>query len=107
MLRAHGLDAPLPPGPAPARSATSPKVLIPRDDRRVTTCVDVRPYAALKFAALAAYRSQLDISPVMHLPLDAWSEVFGWESFIRAHDTTGQVGPEDDLFAGLRGCADG
>jgi uncharacterized protein (TIGR03086 family) len=102
-LQDHGLDGGAPGvGAGSTRVATPPRVLVPRDDRLVTTRVDVRGQAHQKHAALAAYRSQLDTSPVMRLPLDAWTEAFGWESFIRAHDTTGAPVPEDDLFAGLR-----
>jgi hypothetical protein len=36
------------------------------------------------------------------MPTEAFGVLFGEESFIRAHDTTGAAIPETDLFAGLR-----
>jgi hypothetical protein len=36
------------------------------------------------------------------LPADAFRALFGEETFIRAHDTTGAPLPEADLFVRLR-----
>lgn len=66
----------------------------------ITTVVDVRDYVDRKREAMVAHASQIDESHFfLKLPLDAFREAFGVESFIRrdapdgAHDT--------DLFAPL------
>jgi hypothetical protein len=33
---------------------------------------------------------------------EKFAQMMGIETFVRVHDTTGAVLPEDDLFAGLR-----
>ena len=49
-----------------------------------------------------AHASQIQESWFSKIPADIAESAFGWESFIRASDTTGAPLPEDDLFAGLR-----
>ena len=74
-----------------------------RSPRR-STCA---PVADRKRDALAAHGSQLDESWWSKIPPDLWSDIFGEESFIRVHDTTGAAVPETDLFAGpalIDGC---
>jgi LmbE family N-acetylglucosaminyl deacetylase len=71
-------------------------------ERRITTVVDVSPYAAAKRAAVRAHASQMDQTFFTKLPPDAFDLAFGEEHFIRALDDTGAPVPEDDLFAGLR-----
>src|SRR5579859_2644959 len=71
-------------------------------EQRITTTVDTGDVAERKRAALEAHASQLSGSWIVKLPPDAFRTVFGHETFIRAHDTTGAAIPEDDLFAGLR-----
>jgi LmbE family N-acetylglucosaminyl deacetylase len=71
-------------------------------EQRITTTVDTTDVSARKRAALAAHASQLDHSWWLAFPEDAFAEVFGQETFVRAEDRTGAPVPEDDLFAGLR-----
>jgi len=68
---------------------------------RITTTVDIRPVLERKRAALFAHGSQINDSWFSKLPADVAEQVFGFEYFIRAVDTTGTPPPESDLFAGL------
>jgi LmbE family N-acetylglucosaminyl deacetylase len=68
----------------------------------ITTTVDIRPVLSRKRDALMAHASQIQESWFAKLPPDLAEETFGFESFIRARDTTGAPVPETDLFAGLR-----
>jgi LmbE family N-acetylglucosaminyl deacetylase len=68
----------------------------------ITTTVDIRPVLDRKYEALMAHASQLQESWFAKLPPELAAETFGFESFIRARDTTGAPIPETDLFAGLR-----
>jgi LmbE family N-acetylglucosaminyl deacetylase len=71
-------------------------------EQRITTTVDIRPVLSRKRDALFAHSSQIQESWFAKLPPDIAEATFGWESFIRASDSTGAPLPEDDLFAGLR-----
>ena len=71
-------------------------------EARITTAVDVAPFVARKRIALATHASQMEESFWARLPTEAFGALFGEETFIRAHDTTGAPLPEADLFAGLR-----
>jgi len=71
-------------------------------EQRITTTVDIRPVLGRKRDALFAHGSQVSDSWFSKLPRDVAVDIFGYESFIRASDTTGAPLPEDDLFAGLR-----
>jgi LmbE family N-acetylglucosaminyl deacetylase len=97
-MAAAGVEVPTP------RRPEDPEALRRMEEReaRITTTVDVSAVAARKRAALAAHASQLDQSWWVRFPEDAFAEVFGEETFIRAEDRTGTPVPEDDLFAGLR-----
>jgi LmbE family N-acetylglucosaminyl deacetylase len=95
--------------PAPAQPATPPpppdperEAELERREARITTSIDVAEFAERKRAALAAHASQLQESWWLRFPPEAMAMVFGNETFIRAHDTTGAPTPETDLFAGLR-----
>jgi LmbE family N-acetylglucosaminyl deacetylase len=90
--------------PAPPPQMLDPDVvqMMEEAERRITTTVDTSAVASRKRAALAAHASQLDRSWWSQFPEDAFVDVFGHESFIRAEDETGTPLPEDDLFAGLR-----
>jgi LmbE family N-acetylglucosaminyl deacetylase len=68
----------------------------------ITTTVDIRPVLDRKREALMAHASQLQESWFAKLPPELAAETFGFESFIRARDTTGTPIPETDLFTGLR-----
>jgi LmbE family N-acetylglucosaminyl deacetylase len=70
-------------------------------EARITTTVDTREFVERKRKALGAHASQIEESWLSRIPPEVYVEVFGDESFIRAHDNTGAPVPEDDLFAGL------
>jgi LmbE family N-acetylglucosaminyl deacetylase len=70
-------------------------------ERRITTNVDIRDVLDRKRAALLSHASQIRESWFNKIPPDLAVRVFGFESFIRASDTTGAPVPEDDLFAGI------
>lgn len=92
-----GVEFPPLPQPSPERLEQMARL-----EEQITTTVDVRAVADRKREALAAHGSQLDESWWSKIPPDLWSDIFGEESFIRVHDTTGAGVPETDLFAGLR-----
>lgn len=71
-------------------------------EARITTTIDIRPLLETKRAALFAHSSQIAESWFAKLPPEIATEAFGFETFIRAADTTGAPLPETDLFAGLR-----
>jgi LmbE family N-acetylglucosaminyl deacetylase len=71
-------------------------------EARITTTIDIRPVLARKRAALFAHGSQINDSWFSKIPPELTEQVFGYEYFIRATDTTGAPLPENDLFAGLR-----
>jgi LmbE family N-acetylglucosaminyl deacetylase len=98
-MQAAGIEVPTPP-----QRPQDPETIRRMEEReqRITTTVDTTAVADRKRAALAAHASQLDRSWWIRFPEDAFAEVFGQETFIRAEDRTGAPVPEDDLFAGLR-----
>jgi LmbE family N-acetylglucosaminyl deacetylase len=98
-LEAAGIEVPMPPS-----QNLSPERLkqIEESEKLITTEVDVSAVSTRKRAALAAHASQLDESWWLRFPPDAFAEVFGRETFIRARDRTGAPVPEVDLFTGLR-----
>jgi LmbE family N-acetylglucosaminyl deacetylase len=71
-------------------------------EQRITTTVDIRPVLGRKNKALFAHGSQISESWFSKIPPEVSETIFGYETFIRASDTTGAPLPEDDLFAGLR-----
>lgn len=71
-------------------------------EARITTTVDIREALDVKREALLAHNSQIAESWFTKIPPEISAEAFGYESFIRASDTTGAPVPETDLFAGLR-----
>jgi hypothetical protein len=71
-------------------------------EARITTAIDVGPFVERKRLALATHASQIQESFWARLPTEAFGALFGEESFIRSHDTTGATIPETDLFVGLR-----
>jgi len=98
-MRAAGFETPT----APTRILTEDFMrMMGEIERLITTTVDVSAVAGRKRAALAAHASQLDESLWVRFPPEAFSEVFGEETFIKSSDRTGFPVPEDDLFAGLR-----
>ena len=98
-MQAAGIEVPMPP-----QRQLSPEQLkqIEEMEERITTSIDTAAVADRKRAALSAHASQLGESWWLRFPPDAFAEVFGVETFIRARDRSGAPIPEDDLFAGLR-----
>ena len=98
-MQAAGIEVPGPP-----QRQLDPEVVrrMEEAERRITTSVDTTAVAKRKRDALAAHASQLDESWWLRFPEDAFVEIFGHETFIRAEDRTGAPVPEDDLFSGLR-----
>ena len=97
VLEKQGADFSRFPQPDPEMLRTLEAV-----EARITTTIDVGPFVEQKRNALATHASQIDESFWGSLPAEAFGTIFGEESFIRAHDTTGAPLPETDLFAGLR-----
>jgi LmbE family N-acetylglucosaminyl deacetylase len=99
MMQAAGIEVPMPP-----QRELSPERLKQMEEMegRITTSIDTTALADRKRAALFAHASQLDESWWLRFPPDAFAEVFGNETFIRARDRSGAPIPEDDLFVGLR-----
>ena len=71
-------------------------------EARITTSIDIVPFVERKRNALAIHASQIEESLWSRLPTEAFGTLFGEETFIRAHDTTGAPLPESDLFVGVR-----
>jgi LmbE family N-acetylglucosaminyl deacetylase len=88
--------------PGPREVSDEMRAQMEEAERRITTTVDIRPVLALKREALFAHSSQIQESWFSKIPAGIAEEAFGFETFIRATDTTGTPLPEDDLFAGLR-----
>jgi N-acetyl-1-D-myo-inositol-2-amino-2-deoxy-alpha-D-glucopyranoside deacetylase len=71
-------------------------------DEAVTTRVDVAAFAAARFAAIRAHRSQIAAdNPLVALGPDAWADVVGSEAFVLRSARIPVTLPETDLFAGL------
>ncbi|MFP4310998.1 MAG: N-acetyl-1-D-myo-inositol-2-amino-2-deoxy-alpha-D-glucopyranoside deacetylase [Nitriliruptoraceae bacterium] len=99
QLLAAGLPSPF--GAEPIASVDD--VPLGVRDEEVTTRVDVRPWLALKRAAMAAHRSQIGPdSFFLNTPRELAEGAFGTESFVlEAGVPAGADGREDDLLAGL------
>jgi N-acetyl-1-D-myo-inositol-2-amino-2-deoxy-alpha-D-glucopyranoside deacetylase len=71
-------------------------------DEAVTTRGDVAAFAAARFGALQAHRSQIAAdNPLVALGPHAWADVVGSESFVLRAARVEVQPPETDLFAGL------
>ncbi|TAK26361.1 MAG: hypothetical protein EPO26_00045 [Chloroflexota bacterium] len=93
-----GIESPYGRGGGPNLAERIERFAIP--DERVTTVVDISPYADMKRAALLAHRTQFGTQSVFaRLPPAALRAIWATESFVRV------VGPgprrERDLFEGL------
>ena len=88
--------------PGPREVSDEMRAQMEEAERRITATVDIRPVLARKREALFAHSSQIQESWFSKIPAGIAEEAFGFETFIRATDTTGTPLPEDDLFAGLR-----
>ena len=97
VLEAQGVELPPMPQPTPERLR-----IMEEAEARITTSVDVSAFVDQKRDALTTHASQIAESWFGKLPDEAYLTIFGTETFIRAHDTSGAAVPEDDLFAGLR-----
>jgi LmbE family N-acetylglucosaminyl deacetylase len=96
-LRELGVDVPERPDPDPEQLRRGVE-----SEARITTTVDIRAMLNRKNEALFAHHSQIAESWFSKIPPEVAETAFGFESFIRASDTTGAPLPEGDLFAGLR-----
>ena len=96
-LREMGEDV-----PGPRDITDEMRAQMEEAERRITTTVDIRPVLTRKREALFAHSSQIQESWFSKIPAEIAEEAFGYETFIRASDSTGAPLPEDDLFAGLR-----
>jgi LmbE family N-acetylglucosaminyl deacetylase len=96
-LREMGEDV-----PGPRDITDEMRAQMEEAERRITTVVDIRPVVDRKRDALLTHSSQIQDSWFSKIPPDIATEAFGFETFIRASDSTGAPLPEDDLFAGLR-----
>jgi LmbE family N-acetylglucosaminyl deacetylase len=97
ILKEQGVEMPDAPEPDPEWIARMDAL-----EAKVSTEVDIGAFVDQKRRALGTHASQIEESWWNKLPVEAYSELFGQENFIRVHDTTGAPIPEDDLFAGLR-----
>jgi LmbE family N-acetylglucosaminyl deacetylase len=86
--------------PDPSTDGPQPDIGLP--DEQITTWVDTTEFSSQKFDALAAHASQSDNIFFLRMGKEKFAQMMGMETFLRVHDTTGAVLPEDDLFAGLR-----
>jgi len=82
-----------------ARAAAAAAI---ESEARITTMVDIRSVLDRKQEALLTHNSQIAESWFSKIPPEVAAEAFGYESFIRATDSTGAAVPETDLFTGLR-----
>jgi len=96
-LREMGEDV-----PGPRDITDEMRAQMEEAERRITTTVDIRPVLTRKREALFAHSSQIQESWFSKIPTEIAEEAFGYETFVRASDSTGTPLPEDDLFAGLR-----
>ena len=88
--------------PGPRNVTPEMRTQMAEAEARITTTIDIRPVLARKRDALFAHSSQIQESWFSKIPADIAEGAFGWESFVRASDSTGAPLPEDDIFAGLR-----
>jgi LmbE family N-acetylglucosaminyl deacetylase len=70
-------------------------------DEAIGATIDCREHATAKREALAAHVSQVENIFFLQIPMDAFTEAFGIEEFVRVRPEGGPL--ETDLFAGLRG----
>ena len=94
LLRANA-GRELPEGVDPSDIPDADTIDIGVSESRITTTVDVREYVDRKRAAMAAHASQIgENSWFLRMPLDVFTEAFGYEWFIRrgapagAHETS-------------------
>jgi mycothiol S-conjugate amidase len=76
----------------------------PSQDDRVTTRVDISPWASVRRLALLAHATQVDPTSKFWfgLPDDVSDSLHTHEDYIRARSLVDADLPEEDLFAGLR-----
>lgn len=77
----------------------------PDTDDRITTRIDVGEFMWARSGALRAHATQVDPAEVFWFGLtdDELAEVWPYEEWILARSTVGEIGTEDDLFAGISG----
>jgi len=84
----------------PEEGSELPELGLP--DEQITTWVDTREFGGQKYDALAAHASQGENIFFLKMGRERFTELMGWETFVRVYDRTDAPLPEDDLFAGLR-----
>jgi mycothiol S-conjugate amidase len=69
-----------------------------------TTRVDLRGFELVRIEALLAHRTQIDPESRnwFGLPEEIEKELHAFEPFVLAKSLVGPIGPEEDLFAGIR-----
>lgn len=78
-----------------------------RPEPPVTTQVDVADYFGVRDRALLAHATQIDPNGwFFMIPHDVQRTVWPWEDFHLVRSLVPASTPEDDLFAGLRTCAE-
>ena len=97
VMREYGADWD---EPEPSADGQEPEIGLPDDE--ITTWVDTTEFGGQKFDALEAHASQSENIFFLRMGKEKFAQMMGIETFVRVHDTTGAVLPEDDLFAGLR-----
>jgi LmbE family N-acetylglucosaminyl deacetylase len=70
-------------------------------EERITTTIDVSRVVERKREALRLHVSQIEESFFAKLPPAAFDTIFAKEDYIRVHDTTGALAPEDNMFTGV------
>ena len=75
-----------------------------RSSATPTTRIDVAGYAGVRRAALRAHATQVDPSEPhwFGLPAEIDEAIYSYDAFVLARSHAGPIGPEDDLFAGVR-----
>ena len=79
-------------------------------DETITTAVAVGEWQKIKIEALSCHLTQFELDPETKqiktffntVPEPLRSQMFSHERFVLARSTVERLGPEDDLFAGLR-----
>ena len=75
--------------PGPREVTDEMRAQMEEAERRITTMVDIRPVVDRKRDALLTHSSQIQDSWFSKIPPDIATEAFGFETFIRASDSTG------------------
>jgi len=100
---ALGIEAPFAGGPEGGLQGRADPELAPSDER-VTTRVDIRPFAHLWIDAMKRHRSQINpkLARTLSIPASSAAEVYDYEEYVLARDLTAgatpEIAAETDLF---------